>query len=142
MRNIIGILVIMLMAGITFGFVEKDGNQNMSTLLSSEEGSSVYKKHCLSCHQTDGSGVPSLYPSLKGNERVVGEKDPLIEVLLLGSKGPFSVDKDKYMGAMAAYKFLSDEDIADVLTYIRTNFSNDASAVSAADVKEVRNSIE
>lgn len=142
MKTLTGIMAVTLFLIVTGTNVIGERNTENVAAPSSEEGVSLYKQHCLSCHQADGSGVPSLYPALSGDERVVGEAEPLIEVILLGSKGPFSVDKDKYIGAMASYKFLSDEDIANVLTYIRTNFTNDAGPISAEQVKEVRASIE
>jgi mono/diheme cytochrome c family protein len=46
------------------------------------------------------------------------------------------------MGAMASYKYLSDDKVANILTYIRNNFSNDAPAISPEQVKEVRNELE
>ncbi|HKK10817.1 MAG TPA: cytochrome c [Bacteroidales bacterium] len=142
MKTLTGIMAVTIFLIVTGANLIGERNVKNATAPSSEDGVSLYKRHCLSCHQADGSGVPSLYPGLNGNERVVGEAKPLIEVILLGSKGPFSVDKDKYMGAMASYKFLSDEDIANVLTYIRTHFTNDAGTISAGQVKEVRSSIE
>lgn len=107
----------------------------------SGDGEQVYKNHCVSCHQQDGSGVPSMYPPLKGDKRVLGDKDPLIEVALKGMEGPV-LNKNQYMGAMASYKFLSDKKIADVLTYIRTNFGNDASEVTPKEVAKVRKNLD
>lgn len=119
--------------------VEPDRERMM---MAEENGESLYKRHCISCHQADGSGVPSMYPPLEDNERVLGEPEPLIKVLLMGDKAPFSVDEDEYMGAMASYKYLSDEKVATLLTYIRQNFNNDAGDITPAQVKEVRSEIE
>jgi len=104
-------------------------------------GEQVYKNHCISCHQQDGSGVPSMYPPLKDDKRVLGDKKPLIEVMMKGMDGPV-LNKNEYMGAMASYKFLSDQKIADVLTYIRNSFGNDAEAVTAEEVAEVRKTLD
>ncbi len=112
------------------------------TVMAEESGESLYKRHCISCHQEDGSGVPSMYPPIEGNERVLGEPEPLIKVLLMGDKAPFSVDPDKYMGEMASYKFLSDEKIATLLTYIRNNFNNEAGEISPEQVKDVRTNLD
>lgn len=143
------ILTGLLISGILF-FTAQDWlpepGANMSGIVNvageMQDGSSLYQRHCISCHQADGSGVPSMYPALDGNERVNGDPEPLIKVLLMGENAPFSVDKDNYMGAMASYKYLSDEKVADILTYIRSEFSNDAPAVSPDMVKEVRKKME
>lgn len=111
-------------------------------LMAEEDGESLYKRHCISCHQTDGSGVPSMYPPLEDNERVLGDPEPLIKVMLMGDEAPFSVDKDEYMGEMASYKYLSDEKIATLLTYIRNNFNNDAGEITPGQVKEVRENLD
>lgn len=108
---------------------------------SSSAGEKVYRNHCISCHQEDGSGVPSMYPPLKDDKRVLGDKQLLIEVLMKGMEGPV-LNKDQYMGAMASYKFLSDQKIADVLTYIRTSFGNEGSPVTPEEVAEVRKTID
>mgnify|MGYP006279722311 CR=1 FL=1 len=106
-----------------------------------KSGRQLYQNHCLSCHQTNGSGVPGMYPSLKGNKRVTGDKALLIKVALMGEAGPVQ-DKGNYMGAMASYKFLSDQEISNVLTYIRTNFGNNEDPVMPQEVADVREDIE
>lgn len=143
MKSIIGILmsmgvIILLMSNTSQTTSPEELQLNPAT----PDGEALYKQHCISCHQADGSGVPSMYPPLKKDERVNGEPEPLIKVMMLGNKANFLVDKDEYMGAMASYKFLSDEKIASLLTYIRTNFSNEAGPIKPETVKEVRSSIE
>ncbi|MFD2571335.1 c-type cytochrome [Spirosoma soli] len=100
-------------------------------------GQVIYEQNCLTCHQANGSGVPSLNPPLKGTDWVLGDKTRLINVLLKGLQGQ-DIDGEPYDNAMPAHDFLSDADIADVLTYIRSNFGNKASAVTADEVKAVR----
>lgn len=88
-----------------------------------ELGQSVYEQYCLACHQADGSGVPGLYPPLKDTEWVSGDKEPLIDVILNGLSGPIEVHGETYNQEMAAHGFLSDEEIAAVLTYCRQEFT-------------------
>lgn len=100
-------------------------------------GQAIYEQYCLTCHQVNGSGVPSLNPPLRQTDWVLGDKNRLINVLLNGLQGQ-EIEGETYDNVMPAHNFLNDEQIADVLTYIRSNFGNKASAVTADEVKAVR----
>ena len=105
---------------------------------SMERGKKVYDTYCLACHQADGSGVPRLNPPLTKTKWVLGDKKTLINVLLKGMDEPIEVDGEEYNNVMASHAFLKDQEIADVLTYVRNSFGNKASAVTAAEVKVLR----
>lgn len=100
-------------------------------------GQLIYEQNCLTCHQANGSGVPNLNPPLRGTDWVLGDKTRLINVLLKGLQGQ-EIEGDMYDNAMPAHDFLNDTQIADVLTYIRSNFGNKADAVTADEVKALR----
>lgn len=100
-------------------------------------GQLTYEQNCLTCHQANGSGVPNLNPPLRGTDWVLGDKTRLINVLLKGLQGQ-EIEGDMYDNAMPAHDFLEDTQIADVLTYIRSNFGNKAEAITADEVKAVR----
>ena len=102
-----------------------------------QSGQVIFEQNCLTCHQANGSGVPNLNPPLRGTEWVVGDKTRLINVLLKGLQGQ-EIDGEMYDNAMPAHDFLDDAQIADVLTYIRSNFGNKADAVKAEEVRAVR----
>jgi mono/diheme cytochrome c family protein len=72
---------------------------------------------------------------------VTGDKKRLIGILLKGLEGTIEVNGETYINAMAQHSFLNDQDAADVLTYIRSHFSNHASAVTAAEVVEIRSTL-
>lgn len=101
-------------------------------------GQEVYTTLCLACHQADGTGVPHLNPPLTPNPWVAGPKDRLIHLLLNGSQGKVEIDGDSWSNAMPALSYLTDQQIADVLTYVRNSFGNKASGVTAAEVKARR----
>lgn len=101
-------------------------------------GKTVYAANCLTCHQPDGGGVPNLNPPLQRTKWVSGNKTTLVQFILKGSKGQVEIDGETYHNAMPAQAHLTDEQIADVLTYVRKNFGNKASTVTPADVKAVR----
>jgi mono/diheme cytochrome c family protein len=106
-------------------------------------GLKVYNKpSCVACHQSDGNGSAALNaPPLVGSEWVL-EKDPsrIIRIVLHGLSGPITV-KGKPYGAVAMLSWkdiLSDEEIADVLTYVRNSWGNKAPPVKAEQVKKIR----
>lgn len=101
-------------------------------------GEQAYKRHCLACHQRDAGGVPGMYPPLANNKLVSGDKAPLIHIMLNGMSGEIEVNGQKYNGVMASYSNLSDDEIADILNYIRSGFGNEGQEITASDVKALR----
>ena len=102
-------------------------------------GKKVYKKYCLPCHQQDGSGAPRMNSPLGKSPFVNGQQIALIKILLQGLKSGDKIDGETYANPMPEFgTVLKDQQIADVLTYIRNSFGNKASAVTALDVKRVR----
>jgi glucose/arabinose dehydrogenase/mono/diheme cytochrome c family protein len=100
-------------------------------------GKAVYVKNCAVCHQVDGGGVQSLNPTLIKTSYVLGKKTRLINVLVKGLN-QVAIDGEKYSNAMPSHRFLTNKQIADVLTYVRNSFGNKASAVTIGEVKTVR----
>ena len=106
-------------------------------------GSQVYLRdgHCGTCHQKDGNGLPEAqFPPLAGSEWIQGDETRLIRIALHGLVGPVEVKGVKYTGAvpMTPFKFLSDEELADVLTFTRNAFGNKADPVTPQAVQKVR----
>jgi mono/diheme cytochrome c family protein len=106
-----------------------------------QPGEIVYMQFCLSCHMQNGEGVPGLYPPLTQTKWVLGDKDTLIQMILEGQQGPIEVKGKPYNNIMTKLDFLGDKQIAEVLTYVRSNFGNDASPVTPQEVKAVRDSL-
>lgn len=108
-------------------------------------GIKVYNTYCVGCHQKNGKGDGNLFPPLNGSEWVTGgkymQKEPAIRVLLNGLEGPIKVKNRPYNSVMPKHNFLSDGEIAAVLTYIRSNFGNNSNLVTASEVKQVRASL-
>lgn len=102
-------------------------------------GKRVFVKYCITCHQADGGGVPNMTPPLIQTSFVLGDKGKLIDIVLNGLKN-VDIDDETYNNPMPALgSVLKDQEIADVLTYVRNSFGNKASAVTAGEVKVVRN---
>jgi mono/diheme cytochrome c family protein len=104
-----------------------------------DEGEQIYNTRCMSCHQMGGRGVPGTFPPLRDTDWVNGDKGRLIRMLLHGISGQIEVKGQTYSGVMPPWGgALDDEGIAAVSTYIRSNFGNDASAITAEEVAKVR----
>jgi mono/diheme cytochrome c family protein len=102
-----------------------------------DRGKGVYQTQCLACHQVDAGGVQDMTPPLTGTKYVLGDKTTLVQIVLLGMKG-VEVNGDEYHNVMAPHKELTDQQIADVLTFVRNNFGNKARAITATEVKAIR----
>ena len=106
-------------------------------------GKKVYESVCLACHQADGEGVQRMNPTLVKTKWVLGNKRALIKIILNGLKGgEIEIDGDNFHNPMPPQAAaLSDQQIADVLTYVRNSFGNKASAVITAEVKAARGTV-
>lgn len=93
---------------------------------------------CQACHGPDGAGAPGIGPPLAGSEWVTGPVENLIRIQLRGIQGPLMVKGTEYNLMMPPLAYQTDDQIAAVLTYIRNNFGNKASAVSPAQVAALR----
>lgn len=101
-------------------------------------GQVVYQKECLSCHQLDGGGVPHMNPPLGGSTDVLKDKKKIIGIVLNGMTDRVPLDDEYYSNNMASHSYLTNQQIADVLTYVRNSFGNKADAITVAEVKAVR----
>jgi mono/diheme cytochrome c family protein len=105
-------------------------------------GKKVYTATCSLCHQPNGLGTPGSFPPLDGSEWVVGSIDRLVRIPQNGLSGPIKIKGEQWNAAMPAMgAVLSDEDMADLLLYIRSEWSNKASPVEVDHVKKVRGQI-
>ena len=102
-------------------------------------GEKVFKKYCISCHMADGGGVPHMNPPLIQTTYVLGDKEELIKIILNGFDKNVEIEGETFTNKMPPLKkILKDQQIADVLTYVRNSFGNKAPAVTVAEVKAVR----
>jgi mono/diheme cytochrome c family protein len=102
------------------------------------KGQIVFTTYCMPCHQADGNGVQNLNPPLVKTTYVLGEKKQLIEIILNGLNKEIVINGETYNGVMASHDYLTNQEIADVLTYVRNSFGNKASIVTPQDVKLAR----
>ena len=105
-------------------------------------GALVFLNNCSACHRSGGQGAASMFPALSGSSAVVAA-DPtsLIRIVLQGSSMPHTVDAPSQLGMPGLGWRLSDKNIADVLTFIRTSWGNEASTVAVDQVAKIRKSL-
>jgi glucose/arabinose dehydrogenase/mono/diheme cytochrome c family protein len=104
-------------------------------------GARVYGIYCGTCHQRNGQGASGRFPPLAGTTWVTGDKKKLIGIALKGLEGPIDVNGEQFNATMPQHSFLSNEEIANVLTYIRENFGNKAAPVTPEEVAAVRKTL-
>lgn len=110
-----------------------------TSVASASPGAQVFTSICSSCHQAKGQGVLGTYPPLAGSS-IVQDADATkpIRLILHGFKGKIERNGKTYNGVMSSWKQLTDQEIADALTYVRSSWGNSAGAVTPDEVKSVR----
>ena len=130
----IQILILINIPVLSTAQTDRAGNhcavQKSPLRVSMDSGKVVYSSQCLSCHQANGLGIPGVNPPLTG-KGVTGDKTNLIGILING-----------HQHSMTANSMIKDQEIADVLTFIRNSFGNKASSVKVSDVKSARKKLQ
>ncbi len=113
-------------------------------------GKIVYLQNCQDCHGEDGNGVTALAPPLNKSEIVNGNKTVMISILLKGLSGPVKIAGHLYkapeisgeMPGFADNKDFTDDDLAQVMNFVRRSWQNKGDKVNAVDVKNLRKKLE
>jgi mono/diheme cytochrome c family protein len=101
-------------------------------------GEKIYRGACIACHELDGTGAPRIYPPLPGNANLQSaDPSSTLRIILDGAES-VTTPRAPNKGSMPAYPKLSDQDIADVTTYMRNSWGNAAPAVTAEEVAKAR----
>lgn len=79
-----------------------------------------------------------MFPPLAGNAKITGNPDDVIKIVLFGLQGPITVNDREYNQPMPPQAYLKDDQIAQILTYIRSSWGNDAPPITAANVGKIR----
>ncbi len=110
---------------------------NLDTAALMQTGQQVYQDKCAKCHGLDGLGIPGIYEGFANDPTVIQpDAGPVVQIVLFGKKEAPTFFN--YRNQMASFSFLTDQQIAAVVTYIRNSWGNQASAVSPAQVAAVR----
>jgi nitrite reductase (NO-forming) len=102
-----------------------------------EAGRRVYSQICQACHQASGQGIPGTFPPLAGSDFLNANPRRAIGILIHGFSGPITVNGKSYNSAMPALR-LTDDDIANVLSYVYSQWGNSGAVISVEEVRQVR----
>lgn len=114
-----------------------------SNLFSKDEakinrGKAVYAATCIACHQASGMGVPNAFPPLAASDFLNKDINRAIKFVKFGFKGPIKVNGKDYNAEMVKPN-LTDDQIADVLTFVSNQWGNKPKDVTKAQVAKVKN---
>jgi mono/diheme cytochrome c family protein len=112
--------------------------QTFDLKASMERGKELYITYCLSCHMDSGQGGENVYPPLAKADYMMADKKRSIQQILYGAEGEMKVNGKTYNQPMAGFD-LKDEEVSDILNYVRNSFGNKGEAIKPEDVKAVRN---
>jgi nitrite reductase (NO-forming) len=102
------------------------------------EGARVFSRTCAACHQAQGQGIPRTIPPLAGSDFLMADKERSIGIVVGGLSGKVAVNGQTYSSVMPPLSFLSDEEAAAALTYVRASWGNAGDAVTPSDVAKKR----
>ena len=106
-------------------------------------GKALFSANCITCHQANGQGIPGQYPPLAGSDIVLGPAlNHTIAIVLKGLQGPVTVKGQAFNNAMQPWEGqYTDQQLAAILTYVRSDWGNNGSPVTADMVKQIRTEI-
>jgi len=138
MQRIFIVLVVVIAT-----FVSATAQTNNKLVAASvARGKTIYLQRCMVCHQADGGGVPKLNAPLDASSTVNGSDiSKLVKYIVKGLNDRIEIDGEFYANAMPAADDLKDQQIADVLTFIRNNWSNKAGPITLTQVKQIRSKL-
>jgi mono/diheme cytochrome c family protein len=116
------------------------GGEQAAELSPRDRGKKIFSANCQTCHQANGLGVPGQYPPLAGSEFTTGGSQRMAMIVLKGLQGPVTVKGQQFGTAVMQPwdKTLTDKQIADVMTYERSEWGNTASPVTAEQIAALR----
>jgi nitrite reductase (NO-forming) len=110
---------------------------NITKEIQMERGKKVFLSSCFACHMANGEGLPGIFPPLAKSDFLKADKDRAIRIPIKGLSGPIVVNGKPYNNLMPPQPF-TDEQIADVLTYVMNSWGNDDGTVTVTDVRRAR----
>ncbi len=114
----------------------KQGSVTLASQM--DAGKQLFKGTCSTCHQAEGQGLEGVFPPLAGSDYLMADKQRAIGIVLNGLTGPVQVNGKAYNSVMPAMSQLNDDEIANILTFVRNTWGNKGDAVTAQEVKTLR----
>ncbi len=134
MKKNLPYIIICFSVSVIFGFQKK---QKFDLEASVVRGKEVYNTYCMSCHQNEGEGIEDIYPPLAKSDYLMADKKRSITQTLYGITGEIKVNGKTYNSDMIGFD-LSDQEVSDVLNYVRNSFNGKSAAVTPQEVKAAR----
>ncbi len=103
-----------------------------------EAGKALFQGTCSTCHQADGKGLEGVFPPLAPSDFLMADKARSIGIVVNGLSGPVTVNSKEYTSVMPPMSQLNDDEVANILSYVRSAWGNAGDPVSAAEVAAVR----
>ena len=106
-------------------FIDEYDPSTITTKSLKTKGESVYAINCVACHQTNGQGISGIFPALAGSDIVLNDKEKNIEILMEGVQ----------VAAMNSFDYLSEVELASVITYVSNSWGNDGYVVTPKEIR-------
>lgn len=142
----ISLSIVLLVAGLTACTREEPATQEPAVEAGTRtldqritRGKKLYAAHCAACHQASGLGLAGAFPPLAGADYLEAGPGVVVDVILNGLSGPIVVNGEKYNSVMPNLSYLSNSDVADVVTFVMNAWGNPGGEVSPAEVSAARN---
>ncbi|MDH4298879.1 MAG: cytochrome c [Cyclobacteriaceae bacterium] len=134
MKRIIPALAVILIAIFLFSFRQ---TQKIDLKASIDRGKTIYVAQCITCHLEQGEGIETVYPPLAKSDYLMADKKRSIQQVLYGSNREMTVNGVTYNGVMNSFD-LTDDEVSDVLNYVRNSFGNKGAPVTPEEVRASR----
>lgn len=100
-----------------------------------KRGAKIYNSTCIACHQANGEGLQGAFPPLAKSDYLMADTDRAIKLIKEGVQGEMTVNGQPYYGVMPAHN-LNEQELSDIMNYIRNSWGNKGEMVSVQHVKE------
>ena len=134
--KILGFVIVLALSAMTFSAFTQQPAFDLKASVA--RGSEVYLYYCTTCHQEKGEGIQGVYPPLAKSDYMMADKKRSITTVIKGLTGEIKVNGTSYSGEMTGAD-LNDQEVSDVLNYVRNSFGNKGEAVKPEEVKALRN---
>lgn len=141
-KGYLGFLAIAAMLGGTSAIGDDAAVQTHQAEVASAQpaldGAALYGQHCQACHQANGQGLAGAFPPLAGSDFLLADPERAIDIVVNGLNGPIRVNNVDYSGVMPAMSYLTDAEVAAILTHALNSWGNDGGTIAAAQVTSFR----
>jgi glucose/arabinose dehydrogenase/mono/diheme cytochrome c family protein len=117
---------------------DKPSDATMSTIRKTPAAGNLYQQYCAACHKPDGSGLAGIFPPIKGSGLVKTGGPLLISKIMKGSAGTAVGNGVRYDAQMPSFSFLKDEELMDIIRYVRSLNGLDSPGINSESIRKIR----